>query len=97
MLGRYVHEDRVLSLEEAVRNMPSLPARRLGRFDRGLIRPGSAADLVVFDPERVLDRATYREPHQYSEGVSYVVVRGQVVIDAGMDGGVKAGRVLLGT
>lgn len=87
-------DERVLSLEDAVRKMTSLPAQRLGRLDRGLIRHGCAADLVVFDPERVIDRATFEDPHQFCDGVTYVVVNGQLVIEDGIDTGSKAGRVL---
>jgi len=94
VLGRYVRDEGVLSLEEAVRKMTSLPARRLRRFDRGLVRPGCFADLVVFDPERVVDRATFQDPHQFCEGVQHVVVNGELVIDGGVDTGAKAGRVL---
>lgn len=94
VLGRYVRDERVLSLEDAVRKMTSLPAQRLGRLDRGLIRHGCAADLVVFDPERVIDRATFEDPHQFCDGVTYVVVNGQLVIEDGIDTGSKAGRVL---
>lgn len=94
VLGKYVREDRVLGLEEAVRKMTSLPAQRLARFDLGLIRPGCMADLVVFDPERVGERATFQDPHQYCVGVIHVVVNGQVVIDEGRDTGARAGRVL---
>lgn len=94
VLGKYVREERVLGLEEAVRKMTSLPAQRLGRFDLGLIRPGCVADLVSFDPERVGERATFQEPHQFCAGVTHVVVNGQVVIEDGQDTGAKAGRVL---
>jgi N-acyl-D-amino-acid deacylase len=94
VLGHYVRDERILGLEEAVRKMTSLPAQRLGQFDRGVIRPGCAADLVVFDPDRVADCATFQDPHQFCAGVSHVVVNGQVVIDDGRDTGVAAGRVL---
>ena len=94
VLGRYVREQRVLSLEAAVRKMTSLPAFRLGLADRGTIAPGTAADLVVFDPDRVLDRATYAQPHAFCDGVSHVVVNGRLVIDDGEDTTVAAGQVL---
>lgn len=94
VLGRYVRELGILSLEEAVRKMTSLPARRLGLPDLGRIEPGCAADLVVFDPATVADRATFQQPHQYCEGVEYVIVAGQVVIEKGCDTGAAAGRVL---
>lgn len=94
VLGQYVRQEGLLSLEEAVRKMTSLPAQRLGLHDRGLVRPGCTADLVVFDPERVADCATYQDPHRFCEGVSHVVVGGHVVVDGGQDAGAKAGRVL---
>jgi N-acyl-D-amino-acid deacylase len=94
VLGKYVREDHVLGLKEAVRKMTLLPARRLGRSDMGLIRPGYAANLVVFDPLWVAERATFEEPHQYYQGVEHVLVNGQLVIESGEDTGAAAGRVL---
>jgi len=94
VLGKYVREDRVLSLEEAIRKMTSLPAHRLRSYDRGLIRPGCTADLVAFDPAHVADRSTFEAPHQFCEGVSHVIVNGQIVIEMGRDTGARAGRVL---
>jgi N-acyl-D-amino-acid deacylase len=93
-LGKYVREERVLSLEDAVRKMTSLPAQRLRTFDRGLIRPGAVADVVVFDPDRIGDRATFENPHRFCEGVSHVAVAGRLVIEDGQDTGATAGRVL---
>jgi len=83
VLGYYVRDEHVLTLEEAVRKMTSLPARRVRLLDRGIVRPGMAADLVVFDLERVRDLATFEKPLQYSEGFSHVVVNGRVVLDDG--------------
>ncbi|MDR7484849.1 MAG: D-aminoacylase [Armatimonadota bacterium] len=94
VLGKYVRDDGVLRLEDAVRKMTSLPAQRLGCLDRGLIRPGCTADLVIFDPAQVIDRATFEDPHQFCAGVSHVIVNGRVVIDEGADTGAAAGRVL---
>jgi N-acyl-D-amino-acid deacylase len=94
VLGKYVREEQVLRLEEAVRKMTSLPAQRLRRFDLGLIRPGCVADLVVFDPDQVAERATFDDPHQYCQGVEHVLVNGQLVIEAGADTGAAAGKVL---
>jgi N-acyl-D-amino-acid deacylase len=94
VLGEYVREQGVLPLEEAVRKMTSLPASRLGRDDLGVIRTGARADLVIFDPERIADRATFRAPHRFAVGVELVVVNGQVVIDGGTDTGATAGTVL---
>ena len=94
VLGRYVREHRVLSLEDAVRKMTVLPARRLGLSDRGLVRTGACADLVAFDPERVTDVATFDDPHRFCDGVRLVVVNGRVVIDGDDDTGAAAGVVL---
>jgi dihydroorotase/N-acyl-D-amino-acid deacylase len=96
VLGVYVREKRALSLEDAIRKMTSLPAQRLGLHDRGLLRPGMKADVVIFDPERVRDRATFADPHQYAEGVSFVIVNGSVVLDDGKMTEARPGRVLLG-
>jgi dihydroorotase/N-acyl-D-amino-acid deacylase len=96
VLGVYVREKKLLSLEEAIRRMTSLPAARLGLADRGVVRPGQKADLVLFDPATVKDRATYEKPHQYAEGVSLVVVNGQVVFDGERMTGARPGRVLRG-
>ncbi|MGH7552092.1 MAG: N-acyl-D-amino-acid deacylase family protein [Longimicrobiales bacterium] len=94
VLARYVREQNVLSLEEAVRKMTSLPAARIGQADRGRIVEGMFADIVVFDPRAVLDRATYEQPHQYSVGVYDVLVNGEPVLRAGSLTGGKPGRVL---
>jgi len=94
ILGRYVREHGVLRLEEAVRKMTSFPSQRFGILDRGLLMPGMWADIVVFDPEKVIDKATYQSPHQYPDGIEYVVVNGQVAVDQGTYTGVLAGRTL---
>ncbi len=94
VLGVYSREKRLISLEEAVRKMTSLPARAFRLDDRGLLLPGFAADLVLFDPKGVRDLATYDEPHQYSEGFAYVMVNGVVVIDGGTRTAERAGAVL---
>lgn len=85
---------RVLALEEAVRKMTSAPAQRLGLRDRGLVREGMWADLVIFDPEMIADRATYVNPYQYPQGIDHVLVNGHVVIDKGEHSGKLAGQVL---
>ncbi|HIE22827.1 MAG TPA: D-aminoacylase, partial [Candidatus Korarchaeota archaeon] len=90
----YSRERRVLTLEEAVRKMTSAPANRLRLLDRGLIREGFAADIVVFDPERIIDKATFMEPHQYAEGVEYVLVNGIIVVERGEHTKAKPGKVL---
>ncbi len=96
VLGRYVRERGVLTLEEAVRKMSGATAQRLGLQDRGLLREGFFADIAVFDPDRVIDRATFAEPHQYSEGMEYVLVNGVLVVDGGEHTGARPGRVLYG-
>jgi N-acyl-D-aspartate/D-glutamate deacylase len=94
VLGVYVREKGLLRLEDAVRKMTSMNAAKLGLFDRGLLRPGNFADITVFDPERVIDRATYGDPFRYSEGIAFVVVNGQVVLDHGRHTGAHPGRAL---
>ncbi|MPZ19977.1 MAG: amidohydrolase family protein [Luteitalea sp.] len=96
VLGVYVREKRVLTLEEAVRKMSALPAQRLSLGDRGLLRPGLRADLVLFDPASVRASATYERPHQYAEGVSLVVVNGEIVFEQGAMTSARPGRVLYG-
>jgi dihydroorotase/N-acyl-D-amino-acid deacylase len=96
VLGVYVRERGLLPLEEAVRKMTALPAARLGLGDRGLVRPGMKADLVVFDPATIGDRATFEKPHQYAVGVTLVVVNGEVVLDGESMTGARPGRVLRG-
>jgi dihydroorotase/N-acyl-D-amino-acid deacylase len=94
VLGRYVRELRILRLEDAVRRMTSLPAQRVRLLDRGVLRVGMAADVVVFDPDRIRDLATFEKPLQYSEGVSHVVVNGRVVLHAGKMTGERPGKPL---
>lgn len=94
VLGEFVREQRVMSLEEAVRKMTSAPAARLGLRDRGMLRDGLAADVVVFDAARVRSLATYDVPRQFPEGIEYVLVNGQLVIDAGRHTGALPGRAL---
>jgi N-acyl-D-aspartate/D-glutamate deacylase len=94
VLGVYVRQRHLLRLEDAVRKMTSLNAAKLGLRDRGLVREGLWADLTLFDPERVIDRATYARPFQYPEGVEYVIVNGRVVLDRGQHTGARPGRAL---
>ncbi len=96
VLGHYVRERKVLSLEEAVRKMTSFPAARLGLQDRGLLRVGLAADVTVFDPATIADRSTFTDPHHYSVGVRHVVVNGRLTVKDGVHLGTRAGRVLRG-
>lgn len=76
--------------------MSAMPAARIGLVDRGLLRPGMKADIAVFDPERVADKATFERPHQYAVGIELVVVNGQVVFENGAMTAARPGRVLLG-
>jgi N-acyl-D-amino-acid deacylase len=97
VLGRYVRELNVIPLEEAVRRMTSLPAQRFHFTDRGLLRPGYAADLVIFDENTISDKATYEAPHAYATGISYVLVNGVPVVENGKHTGKKPGQILLGS
>lgn len=94
VLSRYVRDLGLLTLEEAIRKMTSLPAWRLKLFNRGLIRPGYYADVVVFDYEKIKDKATFQNPHQYSEGVVYLWVNGVLTIEDGKLTGKTGGRIL---
>jgi dihydroorotase/N-acyl-D-amino-acid deacylase len=96
VLGVYVREKRLLTLEDAVRRMTSFPASRLRLVDRGILRPGTKADITVFDPATVRDRATFEQPHQYADGFSHVIVNGQVVFEKGEMTAARPGRVLYG-
>ena len=93
-LGHYARDLGVLSLPEALYKMTGGPARVLGLADRGLLREGYRADVTVFDPTTILDRATYESPHQYPVGISTVIVNGVVVVDAGAHTGARPGTVL---
>jgi len=94
VLARYVRELQVLTLEEAVHRMTGLTAAKLKLGDRGLIEPGKAADLVLFDPDTIADTATYENPHQYAQGISHVFVNGEAVIKETTHNGSRPGRVL---
>ncbi len=94
VLGRYAREQRVLGLPTAVRKMTGLPALRLGLADRGVLRAGAKADVVVLDPARVADLATYEDPHRYARGIERVLVNGRIVIDGDRHTGALPGRVL---
>ncbi|MEO8504406.1 MAG: D-aminoacylase [Acidobacteriota bacterium] len=96
ILGKYVRDEHVLSLEEAIRKMTSLPASRMGLADRGILRPGMLADLVAFDPTTVRERSTYEDPLHYSEGIPYVAINGQLVVDGGQITAARPGRALRG-
>ena len=94
LLGRYVREKKVLSFEEAIKKMTSLPARRLGLNSRGLIKEDYYADIVIFNPDTVQDKATYVDPKQHSQGIETVIVNGQVVLENGSQKEVYVGRIL---
>ena len=94
ILGVYVRERGLLKLEDAVRKMTSQNAIKLGITDRGLIRPGQYADVTVFDPDRVIDRATYESPFQYPDGIAAVIVNGQIVLENGVRTEARPGRAL---
>ena len=96
LLGKYVREEKIVLLEEAVRRLTSLPAANLGIRDRGVLRPGAFADVVVFDPATVSDHATFEKPHQYSTGVVHVLVNGKQVLKDGEHTGAKPGVVVRG-
>jgi len=96
ILGKYVRQDKVLSLESAIHKMTWMNAEKIGLQDRGLVRQGMAADLFLFDPERIIDRATFSDPHQFPLGVEYVLVNGAVVLDQGKHTGARTGVILYG-
>jgi N-acyl-D-aspartate/D-glutamate deacylase len=94
VLARYVREKRLLSLEQAVHKMTGKPARKLRLDRRGELREGYFADVVVFDPATIRDRATFEEPHQFAEGVHWVIVDGHVTLDRGVLSERLVGQVL---
>lgn len=96
VLGKYVREEKLLKLEEAIRKMTSLPATNLGLDKRGLLKDGYFGDVVIFDPAAIIDKATYRKPHQYAVGVQHVFVNGVHVLKDGEHTGAKPGRALAG-
>ena len=96
VLGRYVRERHVITLEDAIHKMSGYPAARLKLLDRGLIRPGMVADLVLFDPGKVIDKSTFEQPHQYAEGVHTVLVNGEIVMLDGVLTGARPGQILRG-
>jgi N-acyl-D-amino-acid deacylase len=96
LLGRYVRDEKILSLQEGVRRLTSLPAERLKLDDRGRLAAGAMADVVVFDPARIGDHATYEDPHRLADGVLHVFVNGVAVLAAGEHTGALPGRVVRG-
>lgn len=96
ILGKYVREEKVITLEEAIRRMTSLAAQKFQLKDRGLVKEGMMADIVVFNDNEIADKATFEQPHQYSVGMKYVIVNGQLEIENGVIKDTRAGRVLYG-
>jgi len=96
ILGRYVRDEKLLTLETAIHKMSGAPAARVGLKERGLIREGMYADITVFDPAKVIDTATFESPNQYPTGIEYVLVNGKISVDKGQRTGVLGGRVLRG-
>jgi len=94
ILGKYVREEKVLTLEQAIRKMSSFPAQRLGLHDRGLVREGNWADIVIFDPDKVIDKATYEQPYQLPESIPYVIVNGVIVVERGKKNRKAPGKVI---
>jgi N-acyl-D-aspartate/D-glutamate deacylase len=94
VLGRYVREQAVIGFSEAIHKMSQMPADRIGLADRGRIREGAFADITVLDPETIIDVATFKNPHQLSVGVHYVLVNGVMVLQDGAMTGARPGRVL---
>ena len=96
IFSRYVREERLLSLEQAIHKMTGMPAKRVCLRDRGLLRAGSFADITIFDPKTVIDRATFEMPNQHPDGINYVIVNGQLSVDNGKRTSALAGRALRG-
>jgi N-acyl-D-amino-acid deacylase len=94
LLGRYVREEKLVTLEDAIRRMTSFPANRLGIKERGMIVEGYVADLVLFDPDRIRDRSTYENPRQFPEGIHQVIVNGQLLLENGEIRKIRPGKVL---
>ena len=95
-MGRYVRERKTLTLEDAIRRMTSLPAQRFQMNDRGLLRVGYAADILIFNEKTVSDKATYERPHAYSVGFQWVIVNGKLTVENGKHNETKAGQIIYG-
>ena len=94
VLGHYVRESKIISLSEAIHKMTLMPAKAMGLKKRGFIAEGNKADLTLFDPKKVIDKATYEDPHQYSEGIEYVIVNGEIAVDNKIFKPIKSGVIL---
>ncbi|MGB4776395.1 MAG: amidohydrolase family protein, partial [Daejeonella sp.] len=96
VLAKYVREQKVIRLEDAIRRMTSLPAQKFGFKDRGLLHEGMAADIVIFNPDMVNDESTYEKPHAYSKGFQYVLVNGKIIVDNYKHNTTRNGCILYG-
>ena len=96
VLGKYVREEKIITLEDAIRRMTSLPAEKFHFANRGLIKQGYAADLVVFDDNTIIDQSTYNNPHQYSKGIDLVLVNGEITWQNNASTGIRNGTILYG-
>jgi len=96
LLGKYVRDEKIIPLEEAIRKLTSLPAKNMKIQKRGLLKEGYFADIVIFDPQKIQDHATFQSPHQYSTGITDVFVNGKQVLKNGEHTGAKPGRVVRG-
>ena len=96
VLAKYVREEKVITLEEAIRRMTSLPAQKFQLKDRGLLREGYAADIVIFDEKEVNDISTFEKPHAYSKGFHFVIVNGVLTVENDQHTNARAGKALLG-
>ncbi|MEJ7674224.1 MAG: amidohydrolase family protein [Chitinophagaceae bacterium] len=96
VLAKYVRDEKIISLEEAIRRMTSLPAQKFQLKERGLLKEGMAADIVIFNDKEIQDMATFEDPHQYSKGFKYVIVNGKMVVENGIHAGVRSGVALYG-
>ncbi len=94
ILGKYVREEKVISMSQAIKKITSLPSQRLGLQDRGILREGLVADITIFDPNTIRDKGTWAEPNQYPEGIKHVIVAGQLAVKDGSITGIRAGKVL---
>jgi N-acyl-D-amino-acid deacylase len=96
VLGKYVREEKIVPLPEMLKKMTSMPAQKFGFTGRGVLKVGNSADIIIFDEDKVIDQATWTDPHQYPEGIEYVIVNGKIVIERGEHTGNLPGRILRG-
>ena len=96
VLGKYVREEKLISLKEGVRKMTSANAAKIHIYDRGLLRAGQWADVTIFNPDTIIDNATFEKPHQYASGIEYVIVNGKLVLERGTHTSARPGVILYG-